>query len=116
MKAELGERIVELYHGREAALAARAEFDRVFRDGGLPDEIPEVFLDAPNGRLWIVQLLADAGLATSRSEARRLLKQNAVTVDDQPIVSEESEIDLSLPGGRLFRVGKRRFARVLAKS
>lgn len=112
LKADLGEIVVALYHGRDKAKAAREEFDRIFRDGGLPDAIPEVSLSAPTGQVWIVQLLADAGLASTRTEARRLIRQNAVTVDDQPVTSEEAQISLENGSGRLVRVGKRRFARV----
>ena len=112
LKADLGEHVVGLYHDRDKARAARAEFDRVFRDGGLPDAIPEIRLKAPDGKLWIVQILAEAGLAPTRTEARRLIRQNAVTVDDQPVASEEAWIPLDGASGRLVRVGKRRFARI----
>lgn len=114
LKADLAEIVVTLYHDKEKARGARAEFDRVFRDGGLPDAVPEVRLDAPDGRMWVVQLLADAGLAPTRTEARRLIRQNAVTMDGQPVVSEEAQISLETGSGRLLRVGKRRFALVFA--
>ena len=111
VKAELAERIVTLYHDRSAARSARDEFDRVFREGGLPDEIPEIRLAAPPEGLWIVQLLADAGLVASRGEARRMLRQGAVTVDGAPVVSEEALVPLSDAEARVIRVGKRRFLR-----
>jgi len=60
-KAALAENVVRLYHGPEAAAAARREFDRVFRDGGLPDEMPEIRLKTPEDGLWIVQLLRTPG-------------------------------------------------------
>ncbi|MDZ4806020.1 MAG: tyrosine--tRNA ligase [Candidatus Eisenbacteria bacterium] len=116
LKADLGEIVVGLYYGPDKARAAREEFDRVFRDGGLPDDVPEVRLPAPDGKLWIVQLLAEAGLVSTRTEARRLIRQNAVTVDDQPVTSEEAQISLESGSGRLVRVGKRRFARVFGGS
>jgi len=114
LKAELGETVVALYHSPEAARAAREEFDRVFRDGGLPDEIAAIHLAAPEGRLWIVQILSDAGLAPTRNEARRLIRQGAVWVDEDPVKSEDAQIQLETGSGRLLRVGKRRFARVFA--
>jgi len=114
LKANLAEIVVALYHDKEKARAAREEFDRVFRDGGLPDAVPEVRLDAPDGRIWVVQLLADAGLAPTRTEARRLIRQNAVTMDGQPVASEDAQISLETGSGRLMRVGKRRFALVFA--
>jgi tyrosyl-tRNA synthetase len=112
LKAELGELLVRLYHDAAAANAARAEFDRVFRDGGLPDDVPEIRLELPSGPVWIIELLAAAKLAPSRSEARRLVKQKAVTVDDALVDDEQARIDLGTAPGRLVRVGKRRFARV----
>jgi tyrosyl-tRNA synthetase len=116
LKAELGERIVATYHGVEAGAAARAEFDRVFRDGGLPDDVPEVRLDLAAGPAWIIDVIAGAGLAPTRSEARRLVKQKAVTVDDALIDDEQARIEVGGPPGRLLRVGKRRFARILASN
>lgn len=114
LKAELGELLVGMYHGPAAGAAARAEFDRVFRDGGLPDDVPEIRLALPAGPVWIIELIAEAGLAPTRSEARRLVKQKAVTVDDVPVDDEQARIDLEADRGRLIRVGRRRFARVLS--
>lgn len=115
LKAALAELLVRQYHGPAAATAARREFDRVFRDGGLPDEMPEIRLAAPADGLWIVQLLAEAGLVPTRNEARRMVRQGAVTVDGEEICSEDATVTLDPVEARLVRVGKRRFARILAR-
>jgi tyrosyl-tRNA synthetase len=116
VKAHLAETVVALYHDRSAAAAARGEFDRIFRDGGIPDQVPEQRLPAPPDGLWIVQLLSDGGLVPSRSEARRMVRQGAVTVDGEVVSSEEARVVLSSSEGRLVRVGKRRFLRVFLES
>src|SRR5512140_2741702 len=116
IKAELAGNIVTIYHGPDAARAAREEFDRVFRDGGVPDDVAELRLTAAADGIWIVQLLADAGLVPSRSEARRMFRQGAVSVDGVNVDSEDARV---LPGAaesRLVRVGKRRFLRVFLSS
>ncbi len=114
-KAELASRIVALYHGDEAASGAREEFDRVFRDGGLPSDIPEIRLSLSTDEVWIVQALADAGLVTSRSEARRMVRQGAVTVDGEIVREEEAVLTLDTAQGKVVRVGRRRFARLFRK-
>jgi tyrosyl-tRNA synthetase len=107
-KATLGKMVVTQYHDAAAAEEAAAEFDRVFAQKGTPSEMPEIVL--PTATMNIVDLIVHAGFAKSKSEARRLVTQNAVTVDDQTI----SDIDaaVTLRDGAVVRVGKRRFARI----
>jgi tyrosyl-tRNA synthetase len=88
----------------------------VFRDRGLPDEVPSFELKAPGGRLWIVNILKETELASSGSEARRLVRQGAVEVDGTRVTDEEAEVSLDQTREVLIRVGKRRFARVKAAS
>lgn len=114
LKADLAQNVTARYHGAEAGRAAREEFDRVFREGGVPDDVPEIRLSSPDEGLWIVQLLADANLVGSRSEARRMVRQGAVSVDGVTVRSEDDRIPLNSTEGRLVRVGRRRFLRVLA--
>ena len=88
-KRRLAKEIVALYHSHEAALEAEEEFDTVFRDGGLPEEIPSIVVsgaDLERGKIWCPKLLVMAGLAGSNSEARRLIQQGAVTVDGERIL------------------------------
>ena len=114
VKSDLAETIVRMYHGEGASVRAREEFDRVFRDKGLPDDVPVVELSAEGEKLWIVTLLRDSGLAGSSSDARRLLKQGAVEVDGVKICDEAAQVSISCEKELLVRVGKRRFARVRA--
>jgi tyrosyl-tRNA synthetase len=112
-KAGLAHALVALYHGEAAARTAAEEFDRMFRDKGLPDEIPEstlpVALVEPDG-VWLVRVLTQVGLADSSSAARRLIKEGGVRVDGERIDDEQRRLP---PGSKsLLQVGKRRFHRV----
>ncbi|MEO0264691.1 MAG: tyrosine--tRNA ligase, partial [candidate division WOR-3 bacterium] len=108
-KADLAEKIVEIFWGKEAARAAREEFDRVFKYGGVPDEIPEFVV--PSEGMPIIEILAKSGVVSSKSEARRLISQKAVKVGDRVILSEFENI---VPGdGLVIKVGKRKFLKVV---
>jgi tyrosyl-tRNA synthetase len=112
-KRRLAREIVAVYHGREAAIEAEEEFDTVFRDGGLPESIPDIVVSAEHlaeGKIWCPKLLVMAGLAGSNSEARRLIEQGAVTVDGERI--QDSTEDLAVRSGMILKVGKRKFARI----
>ncbi|KPJ61102.1 MAG: tyrosyl-tRNA synthetase [Latescibacteria bacterium DG_63] len=116
LKGELAETIVRIYQGAEPAARAREEFDRVFKDRGVPDEVSRFELEAPGGKLWIVNLLKETGLSSSGSEARRLVRQGAVEVDGVRITDEDAEVGLEPSREILVKVGKRRFARVRVRS
>lgn len=102
--------IVARYHGAAAAAAARAAFDQVHRRGEIPDDLPLVRLErAGDDGMWIAHVLKGADLATSSSEAVRLVEQGAVRVDGEPVTDR----DLRLGAGEyVVQRGKRRFARV----
>jgi len=108
-KAELGKLIVTTYHGAAAAEAAAAEFDRVFAGGQTPADMPEVPL--PGEKMNIVELVCKAGFAKSTSQARRLVTQNAVSIDGKKIADISAEV--APTGGAILRVGKRRFGRIV---
>jgi tyrosyl-tRNA synthetase len=108
-KAHVAERLVTRYHGPDAARHAREEFDRMFRQKQLPDEIETVSLTLVQP-VPLVDALVAAGLAASKSEARRLIAQGGVYVDGQRI----SDIAANLSGSTEFtiKVGKRRFVKL----
>jgi len=102
VKAEVARAIVAAYHGAEKAGQAEEEFDRIFRQKGLPDEIARHSFGAQ--KVWIVKALVETGIAKTNSEARRLIKQGAVHLDDQKVTDEKVEIPLD--GEKLMKVGR----------
>jgi len=107
-KARLGKLIVTTYHGAEAARAAAEEFDRVFARGQVPAEMPELAIGADG--VGIVELIVRAGFASSNGEARRLITQNAVSLDGEKVTDAHAHV--TPPAGAVLKVGKRRFARI----
>jgi len=109
-KALLGKMIVAQFHSPPAADAAAEEFDRVFSARQAPTDMPAV--KVPAGNINVVDLILSAGFAASKSEARRLVTQGAVSLDDQKL----TDIDAPVPvrDGAVLRVGKRRFGRIIA--
>ena len=84
------------------------EFDRMFKEKGLPDDIPEIKLPAKT--LDLVSLLKDAGLAASKGEAKRLIEQGGVRLNQEKVSDPAKIVDLSKPV--LIQCGKRKFAKV----
>lgn len=112
-KMMLAGRLVQMYHGQEAAAEAEAHFRRVFQQRELPEEIPEKEIpdsELEEGKLWIVQLLSSLGLVSSNGEARRMVKQGAVKIDGDKISDQDARITVN--DGMVIQVGKRKFARV----
>lgn len=109
VKKQLARELTSRFHSSEAAIAAEENFEKVFQKKGVPDEIPEIAVMAIEN-IWLPQLLVDSGLVTSTSEGRRMIRQNAVTVDGEKVLEESTTVS---PGGELLiKVGKRRFCRV----
>jgi tyrosyl-tRNA synthetase len=108
-KARLAYEIVTMYHGRDQAKEAEREFVRVFKDKILPTDIPLYTVDEGRTSL-LYNLLTDAKLTKSNSEARRLIKQSAVSVDNRKIHDENARIDLRQ--GMIIQVGKRRIIKI----
>ncbi len=107
-KREYAHRLVERWHGAEAAAAAEAGFDRMFKEKRATDDAP--VLGLPAGEVvHLPALLAANGLAGSTSDARRLIKQGAVRVDGDQV--QELDLPAADLRGRELRVG-RRFARI----
>lgn len=107
-KMKLAREIVAIYHGEQAVEAAENSFRRVFQEGDTPKEMPEFKL---SGGQSLVDVMVAAGLAGSKSDARRLIKQKGVRLDQAPV--EDLELILDLSGPAILRVGKRRFLRLI---
>ena len=110
-KAKLGQLIVEQYYGPDVAQAAEAEFSRIFSEGNKPTDMPEIPVPADGVKL--VDLMVSAGFVKSKGEARRLIGQNAVSIDDAKIT--DADTDVTPDSGEVLKVGKRRFGKLVAE-
>ena len=113
IKVMFAQEIIARFHDRGAAQAALADFEARFRQGAIPDDLPEFALDAAEDGLPITQLLKQAGLVPSTSEAMRSIAGGGVKMDGERV----SDKGLMVPKGAavVVQVGKRRFARVVVK-
>jgi tyrosyl-tRNA synthetase len=108
-KQALARRLVERFHGAEAAERAEERFSRVVRGRETPEDLPERRLAAAAGDRGLLEVLVELGFAASHGEARRLVAQRAVAIDDRVVDDATRRLDR---GVYRIRVGKRRFARV----
>jgi tyrosyl-tRNA synthetase len=108
-KLELSRRITERWHGADGAATGEAHFTRVIREGGAPEDVPDVALPAGDP-VHLPALLVEQMGVSSTSEARRLIQQGGVKVNGDPATGlDMGRDDLA---GALLQVGKRRFARL----
>ena len=108
-KEDLAEEITRRFHGSEAGAAARVGFNAVFAKQGIPEDI-EVF-SASAGAV-LVDVLSESGVCSSKGDARRMCKQNAVTIDGQ---KEDDASFAFAPGEYVLKVGKKRFLKVVVE-
>jgi tyrosyl-tRNA synthetase len=110
-KEDLALEITGRYHGKEAAVKAKEEFDNIFKDKGIPDDVPTYQLKDGND-FWLPKVLKTSGSVKSTGEAIRLMKQGGIKVDDVKF----DDPDKNLPAREyLVKVGKRRFLKILPK-
>jgi len=109
-KVHFSQEIVARFHGAAAADQALCDFEARFKQGATPDTMPEILLEASNGSLPITQVLKQAGLTTSTSDAMRMIEQGGVKMDGDKI-SDKTRV-LSAGTCVVVQVGKRKFARV----
>lgn len=116
-KRRLAAEVVALYHGADAAREAEARFDRVFKERDLPQDVPVI--EIPPGierdegdTIWLPRLLQAVGMASSNSEARRLIEQSGVRLDGELVEDPEAEFRRQELQGKVLQVGRRRFARL----
>ena len=109
VKRELARKIVEIYYNKEKAIEAENYFNNITVSKGLPDEIDEYLLAEED---LLVNIIVDAGLLKSKSEARRMIKQSAVRIDGEII--KDIQHSLIPDKERILKVGKRRFLKVIS--
>jgi tyrosyl-tRNA synthetase len=110
IKFLLAEEIIARFHSSDEAINAREGFIAQFAKGAIPDDIPEHVLEAGDDGYAIANLLKDAGLCSSTSEAMRMIQQGAVKIDGDKVADKSLRIASGEEG--VFQVGKRKFARV----
>ena len=112
-KVALAQEIVARFHSQRAAEDALAQFEARFKDGAMPDSMPESTLHAGDAGLPIAQLAKQAGVVESTSEALRLIQQRGLRIDGEVVADK----GLVIPAGRtvVVQAGKRRFARVTVR-
>jgi tyrosyl-tRNA synthetase len=110
VKFRLAEELVARFHGVAAGRQALDAFVERFQKGALPEDLVEIAVRSRAGQLPIANLLKDAGLAASTSEALRLIQQGAVRIDGERI--EQRDLELVAGSSHIYQVGKRRIARV----
>jgi len=113
VKFVLGLEIVERFHGQEAADGALQGFKNQFQKGAIPDDIPEKTIETENGEIGLALLLKNAGLCASTSDAMRMVKQNAVSINSEKVTNPKQIITTGTQA--IFQVGKRKFAKVTVK-
>lgn len=109
LKARLSFEVVKLYHGENQAKSAEKEFNRVFRDKKLPENIPIYKINKE--RFKLIDVLVEAKLTVSKGRARRLIEQGGVKVDDKVIKDWRYEFEPK--SGMVIKVGKRRFIKLI---
>ena len=110
IKATFAKEIVARFHDKAAAERAESDFDARFRQGAIPDDLPEVSVSAGGKPMAIAQVLKSAGLNASTSEALRMIEQGGIRIDGEKVSDKSLQL---APGATVvLQVGKRKFARV----
>ena len=111
IKAKLAFEIVKIYHGKKSAQEAEEEFNKVFRKHELPEKIPVVVLK--RGSYNVTDLLLQLNLVKSKSEAGRLINENAVKINSETM--KDSKTKVNITSGLVVQVGNRRFVKIKIK-
>jgi len=113
IKEELGKKIVEFYYSKEAADFAAEEFEKIFKQHGLPDDMQIIKITKndlnENNKIWTIDLIEKTGLLKSRSEIKRMINQNAILINNKKCNDEDIEVEPEM----IIKIGKRKFCKVL---
>jgi tyrosyl-tRNA synthetase len=112
-KKRLAAELVDRFCASGEGSRAREEFEKVFSGRRLPDEIPAVEIDWDGERMKLIKIMVLAGAVKSNSEARRMVQQGAVEVDQQAV--RDVDVELRKGGTYILRVGKKRFVQIISK-
>ena len=110
IKFLLAEEIIARFHSEAAATKSRENFIARFQKGAMPDDIEEKQISAVDGEMPIANLLKEAGLVSSTSDAYRMIQQGAVKIDGEKV--ESRDLKIKVASEHIYQVGKRRFAKV----
>jgi len=110
IKFLLCEEIITRFHDQAAADKAKEAFIARFQKGAMPEDMPDIELQAREGHLVIGNLLKDADLVKSTSDAMRMIQQGAVRIDGEKVEDKKLKVQAGLE--RVFQVGKRKFAKI----
>lgn len=110
IKIELAKELITRFHDQQSAQAAHNEFINRFQKGALPEDIPDIELTIEQGEIAIANLLKDAKLVVSTSEAMRLIKQGAVKIAGEKVA--DTKLRIASGTTEVFQVGKRKCARI----
>ncbi|MCF6237183.1 MAG: tyrosine--tRNA ligase [Gammaproteobacteria bacterium] len=113
IKFILAKEIVARFHSAKAADSSQENFVARFQKGAIPDEVPEVIVDGKGKSLLIANILKNAALVSSTSEAMRMIKQGAVRIGGERV--ENQKLEVFQGTSHIYQVGKRRFARITIK-
>jgi tyrosyl-tRNA synthetase len=110
MKRKLARTLVDMYHNKDAAESAEREFDNIFINKGLPDDIEEFVFNKNEFEIGILDLLIKVNFVPSKQEARRLVQQGGVTLDGEKIIDISSVVKIDKE--KILKVGKRKFIKL----
>lgn len=110
IKFKLAEEIIQRFHDKKSAQVAKSDFIQRFQKGAMPDDMPEKIVSCVDGSIAIGNVLKNAELVSSTSEAMRMIKQGAVKIDGEKITDPKKVFNSGM--NAVFQVGKRRFARI----
>lgn len=116
IKRQLARNIVAAYYDEQTAADAEGQFDQVFKNHEVPDDIPECSVElTPNdeGKVYLAKLLAEADLASGTGEARRLIDGGGVKINGETVPAKQYNVDPSALVGATLQVGKRKFVKLV---
>lgn len=109
-KMNLGAKLVEMYHSEQAAKEAKEYFQTVFQKRSLPTDIPEVTWNGESP-IWIVDLLVELNMLSSKGEARRMVQNGGVKLNEEKV--EDVQLQVEIEDGMIIQVGKRKFIKLI---